>query len=265
MELCLRALSQTNIPNVDITGGAPEMNPHFRWLVEQCRFLERHVMDRCNLTVLFSKGNHDLPEFLAQHQVEVIASLPYFQERETDRQRGTGVFSRSIEALQRLNLVGYGMPDSGLMLNLVHNPVGAFLPAPQKSTEDQFRRNLRTKYGVEFNNLYCMTNMPISRFLEFLLVSGNYERYMDKLVQAFNPSAINGLMCKNTISIGWNGRIYDCDFNQMLDLEVEDSLPQHISQFDLGKLNHRRIVTNRHCYGCTAGAGSSCGGAISNS
>src|SRR5687768_2842016 len=223
------------------------MNLNFRWLVEEVKALDRHVIDRCNLTVLFVKGKEDLPEFFADHQVEVIASLPYYQERETDRQRGIGVFHRSIEALQRLNSVGYGMPGSGLILNLVHNPVGAFLPAPQKSIEEQFRRNLQQKFGVSFNELYCITNMPISRYLEFLLASGNYDSYMTKLVQAFNPAAVEGLMCRNTISVGWDGKLYDCDFNQMLDLEVESSLPRHISKFDAAKLNQRPIVTNRHC------------------
>ena len=261
MEVCLAALAKTSILKVDITGGAPEMNPHFRWLVEEVRALGRHVMDRCNLTVFFVKDKEDLPHFLAAHKVEVICSLPYYQERETDRQRGIGVFDRSIEALRLLNAVGYGMPDSDLQLNIVHNPVGAFLPGSQKSLEADFKRNLKRKYGIEFNSLYCITNMPISRFLEFLIQSGNYEQYMERLVQAFNPSAVNGLMCRNTISIGWDGRLYDCDYNQMLDLPVGDSIPRHISEFDVDRLNRRSIVTARHCYGCTAGAGSSCGGA----
>lgn len=263
-ELCISALSATKIPKVDITGGAPELNPNFRWLVEQATALKRHVMDRCNLTVMFTKGQEDLPEFLAHHRVEVICSLPYFQARETDRQRGVGVFDRSIEALQKLNAIGYGKPESGLELNLVHNPVGAFLPPSQKSIEADFKRNLLRKYGIVFNNLYCITNMPISRFLEFLINSGNYDHYMERLVQAFNPAAVGGLMCRNTISIGWDGRLYDCDFNQMLDLSVNGNSPRHISRFDLSTLNHRRIVTGRHCFGCTAGAGSSCGGEINH-
>ena len=257
---CLRTLERTSIPTVDITGGAPELNPNFRWLVEQARRLERHVMDRCNLTVLLLKGQEDLAEFLACHRVEVICSLPYFQERETDRQRGEGVFHRSIEALRKLNTLGYGMPGNGLVLNLVHNPVGAFLPPPQAALEADFRRVLDHKFGIQFNHLFCITNMPISRFLEFLLRSGNYEHYMERLVQAFNPQAVTGLMCRNTISIGWDGRLYDCDFNQMLNLEVGFSAPRHISTFDVSALNRRRIVTARHCFGCTAGAGSSCGG-----
>jgi radical SAM/Cys-rich protein len=264
-ELCIRVLEKTEIPKVDITGGAPELNPNFRWLVQEARQRKRHVMDRCNLTVLLVNGQEDLGEFLAQHQVEVICSLPYYQERETDRQRGHGVFQRSIEALHKLNGLGYGMPDSGLILDLVHNPVGAFLPASQKNLEADFRRTLSLKFGIQFNHLYCIANMPISRFLEFLLQSGNYERYMDRLVQSFNPGAVPGLMCHNTISVGWDGRLYDCDFNQMLALEVEAPAPNHIASFDLALLKDRRIATARHCFGCTAGAGSSCGGSTTSS
>ncbi len=262
MEACVRALAKTSIPKVDITGGAPELNPDFRWLVRQARALGRHVMDRCNLTVLQVKGQEDLAQFLAQHRVEVICSLPYYQERETDKQRGLGVFQRSIEALRLLNSLGYGIPESGLLLNLVYNPVGAYLPASQPALEADFKRNLHRKFGIQFNLLYCITNMPISRFLEFLLQSGNYERYMERLVQAFNPAAVQGLMCRNTISIGWDGKLYDCDFNQMLELEVGFGAPRHIAEFDIESLNRRRILTGRHCYGCTAGAGSSCGGAV---
>jgi radical SAM/Cys-rich protein len=210
------------------------------------------------------KEQADLAEFLAENRVEVICSLPYYQERETDRQRGMGVFHRSIEALQILNRTGYGKADSGLLLHLVHNPVGAFLPGSQKAIEAEFKRQLFRNFGIEFNELYCITNMPISRFLEFLIVSGNYQHYMERLVQAFNPGTLDGLMCRNTISIGWDGTLYDCDFNQMLDLETNASAPQHISKFDLNGLNYRRVVTGRHCYGCTAGAGSSCGGATSS-
>jgi radical SAM/Cys-rich protein len=260
MELCLKALAGTSIPRVDITGGAPELNPNFRWLVEQVKNLGRHVMDRCNLTVLLMKEQADLAAFLAQHKVEIICSLPYYQERETDRQRGVGVFQRSVEALQKLNELGYGKKGTGLLLHLVHNPVGAFLPGSQKAIDAEFTRQLSRRFSIEFNSLYCITNMPISRFLEFLIASGNYEHYMERLVQAFNPSAVDGLMCRNTISIGWDGRLYDCDFNQMLDLETGYSAPRHISNFDINELNHRRVVTGRHCYGCTAGAGSSCGG-----
>jgi radical SAM/Cys-rich protein len=260
-EACLKVLERTSIPRVDLTGGAPELNPNFRWIVERARELGRHVMDRCNLTVLLQPAQEDLAEFLARHRVEVISSLPYYQERETDRQRGNGVFARSIEALHRLNALGYGREGSGLVLNLVYNPIGAFLPAPQKSLEADFRARLGRDFGVTFNSLYAITNMPISRFLEFLFRSGNYERYMDRLVRSFNPGAVPGLMCRNTLSVGWDGRLYDCDFNQMLDLTVDHGAPAHIRDFDPAALATRRIVTGRHCYGCTAGAGSSCGGA----
>jgi radical SAM/Cys-rich protein len=246
---------------VDITGGAPELNHNFRWLVTEARSLGRQVMDRCNLSVLLLPSQSDLTTFLAQHQVEVTASLPYFRAVQTNAQRGEGVFEKSIEGLQKLNTQGYGKSGSGLLLNLVHNPVGAFLPPKQEAIEAQFRKELQIKYGVEFNHLYTITNMPISRFLEFLLESGNYETYMERLANAFNPAAAAGVMCRYTLSVGWDGTLYDCDFNQMLDLPVTDG-PSHISRFDLAQLQRRRIVTRNHCYGCTAGAGSSCGGAV---
>ena len=260
-ELCIRALDRTDIPTVDITGGAPELNRNFRWLVAEATRLGRHVMDRCNLSVLLLPSQSDLAEFLAQHQVEVIASLPYYRAKQTDAQRGEGVFEKSIEGLQKLNMLGYGKPGTGLVLNLVHNPVGAFLPPKQEAIEAQFRKELLTKHGVEFNHLYTITNMPISRFLEFLLDSGNYEGYMERLANAFNPAAAAGVMCRYTLSVGWNGTLYDCDFNQMLDIPVSEGTT-HIRDFDLKRLQQRRIVTANHCYGCTAGAGSSCGGAV---
>ena len=259
-EACVAALRQSEIPTVDITGGAPELNPNFRWLVEQSSLLGRHVMDRCNLTVLLLPAQTDLVDFLAQHEVEVVASLPYYLEHETDAQRGEGVFRKSIEALQRLNATGYGQPGTNLRLNLVYNPVGAFLPPAQHAIEADYKRELERRHGIVFNSLYTITNMPISRFLEFLLRTGNYERYMEKLVNAFNPAAVPGLMCRYTLSVGWDGSLYDCDFNQMLDLRVSDGAPANIRDFDAGRLNQRRIVIGQHCYGCTAGAGSSCGG-----
>jgi radical SAM/Cys-rich protein len=261
-ELCIRALEQTDIPTVDITGGAPELNPHFRWLVEQSRAFGRHVMDRCNLTVLELAAQADLAEFLARHEVEVIASLPYYRASQTDAQRGEGVFEKSIAALRKLNALGYGRNGAGLLLNLIYNPVGAFLPPKQEGIEQQFKRELEQKHGVVFNRLYTITNMPISRFLDFLIASGNYEGYMERLVNAFNPAAAAGVMCRYTISVGWDGELYDCDFNQMLDLRTGFGGPQHIRDFDAAKLNARRIVTGNHCYGCTAGAGSTCGGSI---
>ncbi len=260
-ELAIEALRQTGAATVDITGGAPELAPPFRYLVEESKKLDKHVIDRCNLTVLLLKPQADLAEFLARHRVEVIASLPYFLAEKTDAQRGIGIFDKSIEALRLLNSLGYGRAGSGLELNLVYNPTGAFLPPSQAGLERDFKRELERRYGVVFNSLYTITNMPISRFLEFLLESGNYDGYMTRLINAFNPAAAAGLMCRNTLSVGWDGALYDCDFNQMLDLPVGFGAPARLEDFVADPLERRRIVTGRHCYGCTAGAGSSCGGA----
>ncbi|HSB18313.1 MAG TPA: arsenosugar biosynthesis radical SAM (seleno)protein ArsS [Bryobacteraceae bacterium] len=260
-EHCIRVLAQTDIPTLDITGGAPELNANFRWIVERAKTLGRHVLDRCNLTILTVPSEADLAGFLAAREVEIIASLPYYLEDETDRQRGEGVFAKSIEALRSLNALGYGQEGSGLRLNLVYNPVGAFLPPAQAAIEADFRRELLRRHGIVFNSLYTITNMPISRFLEFLLRTGNYDRYMEKLVSAYNPAAAAGVMCRSMLSVGWDGTLYDCDFNQMLELRVDHGAPAHIRDFDPGALARRRIVTGQHCYGCTAGAGSSCGGA----
>lgn len=262
MQLCLETLAKTDIPTVDITGGAPEMNPNFRWFVSEVRKLGRHVMVRSNLTILLAKGYEDLPEFFAAHKVEVVSSLPHYTASNTDKQRGEGVFERSIEAIQRLNKLGYGEEGSGLVFNLVYNPVGAFLPPNQASLEADYKRVLGTQYGIKFNRLYTITNMPIGRFLDYLLASGNYESYMEKLVSLFNPAAARNVMCRTMLSVGWDGSLYDCDFNQMLELKVGFGAPAHIKDFDLAALSTRRIVTKQHCYGCTAGAGSSCGGAI---
>jgi len=259
---CIQALANTDIPTIDITGGAPELNAQFRWLVEQARALDRHVMDRCNLSVLLLPSQADLAEFLAHHHVEIIASLPSFQASQTDAQRGEGMFEKSLEALHLLNRFGYGRPNSSLLLNLVHNPVGAFLPPKQESLEAQFKKELRARYGIEFNRLYTITNMPISRFLDFLIESGNYDQYMTRLANAFNSDAAAGVMCHHTLSVGWDGRLYDCDFNQMLELPVDHGAPSHIRDFDATQLHRRQIVTRNHCYGCTAGSGSSCGGTI---
>ncbi len=263
MQLCLDVLAKTDIPIVDLTGGAPEMNPHFRWFVEEISKLGRKILVRCNLTIILAnKKYYDLPEFFKKHKVEVISSLPYFSKSRTDSQRGEGVFEASIKALHMLNEVGYGKADTGLVLNLVYNPGGAFLPASQSLLEQQFKKELSKNYNIEFNQLFCMTNMPISRYLDYLIASGNYESYMEKLVNAFNPGAALNVMCRNTISVGWDGSIYDCDFNQMLGLRVDAAAPGHIRDWDTEKLKNRKIVFNQHCYGCTAGAGSSCGGTV---
>ncbi len=259
MERCLEVLAATSIPLVDITGGAPEMNPSFRWLVEQIRGLGRRVMDRCNLTILETPSHRDLPEFFAAHEVEVVASLPHYARLSTDRQRGDGVYERSIRALGRLNAVGYGQGDPRRRLALVTNPVGAFLPGDQVALEREWKRELERRHDVSFDALYCMTNMPISRYLEWLIESGNLEAYLAELVASFNPSAAAGVMCRSTISVGWDGTLYGCDFNQMLELPVRGA-PAHVRDFDLAALERRAIAVDRHCFGCTAGAGSSCGG-----
>lgn len=263
MQACLDALAATDIGTVDLTGGAPEMNPDFRWFVEEIRKLGRHVMVRCNLTILVANPKyHDLPEFFRTHQVEVVSSLPFYSKRRTDAQRGDGVFERSIRALQMLNAVGYGSEGSGLLLNLVYNPAGAFLPTGQAALEREFKESLLRDYGIHFNQLFAITNLPISRFLDYLVESGNYESYMETLVGAFNPEAARNVMCRSTLSVSWDGYLYDCDFNQMLDLQIGGAQPAHIRDFDPAALAQREIIVNQHCYGCTAGAGSSCGGEV---
>ena len=259
-ELCVDVLRHTKIPTVDLTGGAPEMNPHFRWFVIEVRSLGRHVIDRCNLTILLANGFSDLPEFFAQHRVEVVASLPCYLEENTDRQRGDGVHQKSIEALRRLNELGYGRDGTGLILTLVFNPGGPSLPPNQVTLEAAYRRELRARHGIEFSRLFTITNMPISRFLDDLLQAGRYDEYLHKLIDAFNPLAAEEVMCRSTLSVDWTGRLYDCDFNQMLEIPVTTSAPQHIRDFDAARLDERIIMTGRHCFGCTAGAGSSCQG-----
>lgn len=266
VDKCLEILGQNpSIRNLDLTGGAPELNPHFDRFATEARKLNKHVMVRHNLTVTLDgnpqtgESKEYLPEFFAKHQVEVISSLPYFQEYFTDKQRGKGVFQKSLESLKRLNGVGYGKEESGLALDLVYNPVGAFLPAPQTDLEKQFKQELKTKYDIAFNRLYTITNMPIHRFKTQLQQLHGYEDYMEKLVNAFNPHAAEGIMCRSLLSVGWDGKIYDCDFNQMLEMQVEG--PATVFNFDFQKLMDRRILFASHCFGCTAGAGSSCGGA----
>lgn len=261
MQLCLEAIDKANIKVADLTGGAPELNQHFRWFVEELRKRNVYVMVRCNLTIILSNPKYnDLPEFYRKHKVEIISSLPHFSRLRTDAQRGDGVFDKSIKALQMLNEVGYGKEGSGLHLNLVYNPSGAFLPPGQSSLERDFKERLGRQHGVVFNSLFAITNMPISRFLDYLVQTDNYEKYMEELSNAFNPSAVEGVMCRNTLSVGWDGSLYDCDFNQML--EMKCSKVEHIRDFDKELLNSRTIKTAKHCYGCTAGAGSSCGGEL---
>lgn len=263
MQLCLDKLAESDIPTIDLTGGAPEMNPDFRWFVEEVKKLNRHIIVRCNLTIISANPKYyDLPEFYKKNKIEIVSSLPCYTKENTDSQRGEGVFEKSIKALQLLNDIGYGKENSDLILNLVYNPVGFSLPGSQESLEKDYKNELLQNFGIEFNNLFTITNMPISRFLEYLIESENYENYMEKLISAYNPASVPNVMCRNTISIGWDGFLYDCDFNQMLDIKVNHSSPDHIRDFDFEKLNTRRIMTGNHCFGCTAGAGSSCSGAV---
>lgn len=261
VEACLKTIRDFKIPILDITGGAPELIPDFRYFVTKAKKLNAKIIVRHNLTVMFEENQTDLPEFFAENETEVVSSLPYFLEQQTDAQRGNGVFEKSIDALKRLNKVGYGI-DEKLVLNLVYNPVGAFLPPVQSAIEADFKRELKQRYDISFNNLFTITNMPIARYLDWLRRSKNEEAYMQKLVNAFNPATISGLMCRNLISVDWKGNLFDCDFNQMLELGIEENSPQTIFDFDLEKLKNRRIATAEHCFGCTAGSGSSCGGTV---
>lgn len=263
-EACLDVLRKNpQIRTLDLTGGVPEMNPHFRDVVREAKSLGRHVIDRCNLTILLAKGFEYLPEFLAENDVEIVASLPCYLEENTDSQRGEGAYSKSIEALVKLNELGYGDESGRRMLTLVYNPVGQSLPPDQTALETDYRRELLARFGIKFNRLFTITNMPISRYLDYLVRSSQYDAYMEKLVNAFNPAAIKGLMCRNTLSVGWDGKLFDCDFNQMLELDTAPSCPSSIHDFDYGKLAQRKIIIGQHCFGCTAGAGSGCQGAIS--
>lgn len=264
MQQCVDIIAKYKFTTLDLTGGAPEMNNNFRWFIEEIRKVDAEIkiIVRCNLTIILANPKyHDLPDFFKKNNIEVVSSLPATSASRTDSQRGDGVFDDSIKALQMLNAVGYGMEGTGLNLNLVYNPAGAFLPAGQAGLEKEFKRVLKTKFNIEFNSLFAITNIPISRYLDYLLVSGNYAAYMEKLVAAYNPVAAVNVMCRNTLSIGWDGYLYDCDFNQMLELKVA-AKSRHISEFDYDELSNRSIIVNQHCYGCTAGAGSSCGGEV---
>jgi len=258
-------LGKTDIPTVDLTGGAPEMIPDFRYFVDRVKALRpaRHVIDRCNLTILLEPGYEDLAEFLAARKVEVIASMPCYSPENVTAQRGEGVFEGSIKALQLLNSLGYGV-DVDLPLHLVYNPVGAFLPPPQADLEADYKRELRRHFAIIFNKLYTITNLPIARFASYLRHNNKLEEYMQLLIENFNPATIEGLMCRNTISVGWRGEVYDCDFNQQLDMQWEDSAKSGLFLWDVDpvKTDNREIMTGDHCFGCTAGAGSSCGGAL---
>jgi radical SAM/Cys-rich protein len=261
IEAVFRFLERARIPTLDITGGAPELHPDFREVVARAAALGVHVMHRCNLTAVLLPNYEDIPALLARFRVEVVASLPYFQGRETDAQRGDGVFEQSIESLRGFNALGYGR-GGGLILNLVTNPVGTFLPGNQRELEARWKAEMRRRYGIEFDRLYTITNMPIGRFLEFLEQRGTSEEYLTRLVNAFNPAAAARVMCRNMLSVGWDGTLYDCDFNQMLDLPVHALASRTIFEADRAALERRAIVVGPHCFGCTAGGGSSCGGAV---
>jgi radical SAM/Cys-rich protein len=264
VEGVLAFLGATNIPTLDITGGAPELNANFDHLVESAVTLGRHVMDRCNLTVIFEPGKEYLPEFFKRNKVEVVCSLPCYSEENVDRQRGKGTFDLSIRALKILNELGYGRPQSPLVLNLVYNPVGPHLPPPQEKLEQDYKRELKEKFGIEFNRLYCLANMPITRYETHLKLRGEYEKYMELLEHSFNPATLEQVMCRSLISVGWEGTIYDCDFNQMLDVPLRDSdgKPLNISSVSADRVFIPSITVGNHCYACTAGPGSSCGGAL---
>jgi radical SAM/Cys-rich protein len=260
-------LAKTDIPTVDITGGAPEMIPDFKYLVERLKLLTppRHIIDRCNLTILLEPGYEDFAAFFARHRVEIIASMPCYSPENVNAQRGQGVFDASIKALQLLNSLGYGT-DPALPLHLVYNPNGAFLPGPQEELEADYKRELHEHFGIVFNKLYTITNLPIARFASYLKNNNLLADYMALLNDAFNPATVNGLMCRNTINVSWQGEVFDCDFNQMLKMGWSrnggrgDAL--HLWDVDPTQVEHREILTGDHCFGCTAGAGSSCGGAL---
>ncbi|WP_086475597.1 arsenosugar biosynthesis radical SAM (seleno)protein ArsS [Arenibacter amylolyticus] len=263
MQACLEVIKNTGAHTLDLTGGAPEMNPNFRWFVEEASNLGvKDFIVRSNLTIIrANKKYHDLPQFFKKHNVHVISSMPHYTRGKTDKQRGDGVFDKSIQALKDLNAVGYGMPNSPLRLDLVYNPSGAFLPGDQKAMERDFKKALKADYDIEFHQLFAITNLPIARFLDYLIASGNYEDYMYSLVEAYNPAAVENVMCTNTISVSWDGWLYDCDFNQMLGLKVASKV-QHIKEYNETLLQNRNIIISQHCYGCTAGAGSSCQGSV---
>ncbi len=262
VEAVLQILRHSPVGTLDLTGGAPELHPDFEYIVERARALGRRVIDRCNLTVLLEPGKEHLVSFLREHQAEVVASFPYFLKEVVDRQRQSGVFVKSLEALRRLNDAGYGQPGSGLELALVYNPAGAYLPGAQAALEAQFRDELWRRYEVVFSRLYTITNMPLGRFADYLRRSNNEGRYWQKLEASFNPAAVAGTMCRSLVSVGWDGALYDCDFNQMLNMRLDSGLPSHVEAFDYDKLARRTIATARHCLGCAAGQGSSCGGAL---
>ena len=263
MQQCLELIKKTTAHTLDLTGGAPEMNPNFRWFVEEASKVGiKDVIVRSNLTIIrANKKFYDLPEFFKKHNVHIVSSMPHWTRGKTDKQRGNGVFDQSIKALQMLNEVGYGVKGSELKLDLVYNPSGAFLPGDQMALEKDFKKALKNDFNIDFHHLFAITNLPISRFLDYLIASENYEEYMETLIDAYNPAAVKNVMCTHTLSVSWEGWLYDCDFNQMLDLKLASSI-KHISEYNEELIQDRNIIINQHCYGCTAGAGSSCQGEV---
>ena len=255
VDALLAVLKGGRIGAVDITGGAPELNPHFRILVEESEKAGCRVVVRTNLAIFYEEGMEDLFDFYEGRRAGIVASLPYYRGGTVDRVRGSGVFDRSIAALRTLNSLGYGR-DAGKTLNLVYNPAGAFLPSSQSSLEAEYRKELYEGFGISFNSLYVFANMPVGRFRQFLLRSGNFEKYMDRLVAAFNPATLCGVMCRRMVNVGWDGRLYDCDFNQMIGLGIAEGYPGTIADFDFDGLASRKIAVDDHCFGCTAGQGS---------
>ena len=260
---CLEVIKKTQAHTLDLTGGAPEMNPHFRWFIEEASKAGiKDFIVRSNLTIIVAnKKYNDLPEFFKKHNIHVVSSMPHWTKGKTDKQRGDGVFNASLKALKMLNAIGYGVPNSSLKLDLVYNPSGAFLPGDQNALEKDFKKELLEGFNIHFHNLFSITNLPISRFLDYLIASENYEDYMYALVEAYNPEAVKNVMCTNTLSVSWDGWLYDCDFNQMLELKVASPV-NHISKYNEDLLQNRKITISQHCYGCTAGAGSSCQGTV---
>ena len=260
---CLEVIKKTEAHTLDLTGGAPEMNPHFRWFIEEASKAGiKDFIVRSNLTIIVAnKKYNDLPEFFKKHNIHVVSSMPHWTKGKTDKQRGDGVFNASLKALKMLNAIGYGVPNSSLKLDLVYNPSGAFLPGDQNALEKDFKKELLEGFNIHFHNLFSITNLPISRFLDYLIASENYEDYMYALVEAYNPEAVKNVMCTNTLSVSWDGWLYDCDFNQMLELKVASPV-NHISKYNEDLLQNRKITISQHCYGCTAGAGSSCQGTV---
>ena len=261
-ERVLQAVVDNPFETLDLTGGAPELNPSFRMLVTEARKAGRNVIARTNLTIFSEKTMEDVGEFYRDQRVELVASLPYYLEDSVDRVRGSGTYKKSIEVLKRLNNLGYGMGSPDLTLSLVYNPQGMFLAPPQNILEIEYKRELLERFGISFTHLYTILNMPIGRFKDFLSRTNNLDKYRERLANAFNPATLDGVMCRYIVNVGWDGRLFDCDFNQALGLTASSDGPQHIDDFDYQALIGRRITVDDHCYGCTAGQGSSCGGAV---